>query len=598
MSRGDLDEAIELMEWCLEFVESEPSFHQAVHVETLYNLGLAFFRRAERDNCIAYHNPDSCIFPLAGDAVHVETRGAEGAKAVFDRLLEVEPNYRQLEAQWLLNIAHMALGTYPHEVPEEHVYPPKAFESEGEVQRFTDIGATLGVHRYTRAGSILMDDFDGDGHLDLLSSSFDPRSALRLFRNPGAIDRAFEDVSEARGLAHQLGGLRLVHGDVNGDGRLDVLVLRGGHLQHDGQMPNSLLIQDEEGRFVDRTREYGIELAAPTQTASLADVDLDGDLDLFIGYETVWNVDTKSYDYPSKLWRNEGGKRFVDVTAAAGIKTTAACIGAVFGDIDGDRDPDLYLSHAGKPNQLYVNAGDWTFTEVAAKRGVTQPKDSYATWFFDYDNDGDLDLFVCFFDFVSGEHAIAAYYRDGSILSGTPRLYENDGDGNFTDVTDRRALARVNYPLGASFGDLDNDGFLDIYLGTGAVEMSALWPNIMLRSAGGQRFEDVTGIGGFGHLQKGQGIAFGDLDGDGDQDIASATSCSRTRAMPGCRSRSISSVLGPTASESAHAFASRCAAPRACATSCASPAATARRAETACVWRSASARSLRSSWWR
>ncbi len=100
-----------------------------------------------------------------------------------------------------------------------------------------------------------------------------------------------------------------------------------------------------------------------------------------------------------------------------------------------------------------------------------------------------------------------------------PRLYHNERNGTFRDVTHEMHLDRAILTMGASFGDLDNDGFLDVYLGTGDSLYTSLLPNRMFRNEGGRRFQDVTTAGGFGHLQKGHGIAFGDIDNDGDEDI-------------------------------------------------------------------------------
>jgi len=100
-----------------------------------------------------------------------------------------------------------------------------------------------------------------------------------------------------------------------------------------------------------------------------------------------------------------------------------------------------------------------------------------------------------------------------------PRIYHNNGNGTFTDVTKACRLDRVLVVMGANFGDLDNDGWLDFYLGTGEPVLSSLMPNRMFRNAGGQFFQDVTTSGGFGHLQKGHAVAWGDIDNDGDQDI-------------------------------------------------------------------------------
>jgi hypothetical protein len=114
---------------------------------------------------------------------------------------------------------------------------------------------------------------------------------------------------------------------------------------------------------------------------------------------------------------------------------------------------------------------------------------------------------------------VAALYLGTKHAEGTPRLYRNNGNGTFKDVTIETRLDRTLLTMAANYGDLDNDGFLDLYLGTGAPDLNSLVPNRMFRNAGGRLFQDVTTSGGFGHLQKGHGISWGDLDNDGDQDI-------------------------------------------------------------------------------
>jgi hypothetical protein len=163
------------------------------------------------------------------------------------------------------------------------------------------------------------------------------------------------------------------------------------------------------------------------------------------------------------------------------------------------------------------DSGRWTFADVSRKAGVTEPLASFPTWFWDYDNDGWLDIFVSGYRATSAD--IAADYLEFPTDAERPRLYRNNRDGTFTDVTREARLYTVMYSMGANFGDLDHDGFLDFYVGTGDPDFREMVPNRMFRNAGGEFFQDVTTSGGFGHLQKGHGIAFGDLDNDGDQDV-------------------------------------------------------------------------------
>ena len=191
--------------------------------------------------------------------------------------------------------------------------------------------------------------------------------------------------------------------------------------------------------------------------------------------------------------------------------------GASFGDYDNDGDPDLYLSNLREPNRLYQNNGDKTFTDVAEKLGVTQPSASFPTWFFDFDNDGNLDLFVA--GYTGQIDNLVGHYTGIGSEHEPSCLYQGDGKGGFKNVTRKQGLDVPMLPMGANFGDLNNDGFLDFYLGTGDPEYESLTPNLMFLNQGGTGFEDITMGGGFGHLQKGHGIAFADLDNDGDAEV-------------------------------------------------------------------------------
>ncbi|HXX94158.1 MAG TPA: CRTAC1 family protein, partial [Planctomycetota bacterium] len=165
------------------------------------------------------------------------------------------------------------------------------------------------------------------------------------------------------------------------------------------------------------------------------------------------------------------------------------------------------------------NNRDGTFTDVAPQLGVTRPLSSYACWFWDFDNDGKLDLFVA--SYQGGIEAVAAGYLGAPLPEGTefPCLYRGDGRGGFKEVAAEYGLTRPLMVMGANYGDLDNDGYLDFYLGTGYPEFEALMPKVMYHNQQGRRFVDVTFAGGFGHLQKGHGIAFADITNSGNQDV-------------------------------------------------------------------------------
>jgi hypothetical protein len=197
---------------------------------------------------------------------------------------------------------------------------------------------------------------------------------------------------------------------------------------------------------------------------------------------------------------------------------------SAWGDYNNDSYPDVYLSRFQQPNLLFRNEGPqddgWTFREVTREAGVGDPVPSFPTWFWDYDNDGWDDIFVASFSAYLANtlpEVVADYL--GTSTGEHSRLYRNRGDGTFEDVTDAVGFDPVLMTMGANFGDIDNDGFLDAYIGTGQPAMNTLIPNRMFRNDRARTFQDVTTTGGFGHLQKGHGISFADIDNDGDQDI-------------------------------------------------------------------------------
>ncbi len=484
--------------------------------EFLYRYGAAWMRLGETENCCARNSPESCILPLRGAALHTRREGSENALPLFRELLESthasSPTY--LQALWLYNVACMTLGEYPDGVPEPWRIPPSAFAptpGEESFPRFPNVAGKLGLDTFGLSGGAVADDLDGDGDIDLMVSDYDTAGPLRLFRNEG--DGTFVECSREAGLEGILGGLNMVQGDYDGDGRVDVLVLRGAWNAASGMHPNSLLRNDGDLRFTDRTFEAGLgKVHLPTQTAGWADYDNDGDLDLYVGNETA-----RGLDAPCSLFRNQGDGTFVDVAGPAGVLNGGFTKGVAWGDYDGDRFPDLYVSNLGGANRLYRNRGDGTFEDVAPRLGVTGPDRSFPCWFWDFDDDGVLDLFVS--GFPASPADLAAHALGKPCAAPVPRLYRGDGNGGFRDVAAAAGLARPSSPMGSNFGDLDNDGRLDFYLGTGNTGMRDIMPNLMFRNRDGRTFADVTLPGGFGHLQKGHAVAFADFDHDGDLDV-------------------------------------------------------------------------------
>jgi len=263
--------------------------------------------------------------------------------------------------------------------------------------------------------------------------------------------------------------------------------------------------------FTDVTKEAG--LAAPTSslTACWADYDNDGNLDLFLP------------DQQNRLYRNLGDGKFEDKAVQAGL---AGGVGEPFTwrsgtwiDFDNDRFPDLFVNSLFGTATLYRNNRNGTFADVTAEMGIRGPKMGFACWSWDYDNDGWLDIFATSYD---SEHRLEGVVNG---LIGQPHknhssvLYRNLGGKGFQDVTKKAGLDLVFATMGCNFADFDNDGFLDFYLGTGDPELATLVPNRLFKNVEGQRFSDITGTSGTGHLQKGHSVACGDWDRNGTVDI-------------------------------------------------------------------------------
>ena len=515
---GNADEAIRLLRAVTSDDESGTLDGRQRAAE--HALALANLRKGELENCLRPDGRFACILPLGGQGQRYPG-GSEAAIDTLGRLLEGDAS--DLRAIWLLNIAHMTLGTYPDQVPPEFLIPPSAFGEEAELAPFTEIAPEAGIFNLKPAGGVIVDDFDNDGLFDVIISTWDPCGSLAYFHNDG--NGLFSDYSLRSGLDQQFGGLNIVQTDYNNDGWLDVLVIRGGWMQGYGRMPMSLLHNNGDNTFTDVTGSSGLGSPAfPRNSASWADFDVDGDLDLFACGESepvTWIGDPSKGGsatlYPSQLYRNNGNGTFTDIALRAGVTNDRYCKGSAWGDYDNDGDPDLYVSNFRGDNRLYRNLGDGTFVDVAPALGATGPLQSFATWFWDFDNNGCLDIFVAGYGF---DIADVAADRLGLPGDGSrPALYRNDCNGNYSEVAETAGVADVNLTMGANFGDFDNDGFLDFLLGTGFVSYDSLGPNVAYRNTGNGHFENLTMAIGLGHLQKGHGIGFADLDRDGDQDV-------------------------------------------------------------------------------
>jgi hypothetical protein len=496
--QGNLNDAIQ--RWMVAQRIADESV-PAMVPEMNRTLGLACLHKAEMDNGLYRAPLDRCLFQRGRESRMAEPEAFDRAVKYFLAYLAQKPD--DLEVRWLLNLAEMALGRYPDGVPQRYLVPLSAFESKADIGRFVDVAPEAGLTAFSLAGGAIVEDFDNRGLLDVVTSSMDVCEPLHYFRNNG--DGTFGERTMEAGLSDQLGGLNIIQTDYNNDGCMDILVLRGGW---EFPVRKSLLKSNCNGTFSDVTAQSGLaKTGTSTQTAVWADIDNDGLLDLFVGRE----------DGASELFRNNGDGTFEDISRSSGVGHRAFTKGVVAADYDNDGYVDFYASNYSGDNLLYHNNHDRTFTEVGNKAGVQAPWRSFAAWFFDYDNDGWPDLLVN--SYYQSNDEVVRTYLGMPHNAESMKLYRNLRNGTFRDVTKEAGLDRVFMPMAANFGDVNNDGFLDIYLGMGSPSFASLFPHELLLNTGEGSFVNITATSGTGELHKGHGIAFADLDRDGDEDI-------------------------------------------------------------------------------
>jgi hypothetical protein len=345
-------------------------------------------------------------------------------------------------------------------------------------------------------------DIDEDGRPDLFVAG---DGCNRLLKNQG--NYRFVDVSEAWGIGELDGTSRHpVFADINGDGRLDLLVTQS-------DVPSKIFIQ-REGRFTDATDAYGLKTGEGAHNAHFFDYDRDGDLDLFIGHygPSVDDTAVPSLDgrngYPNQLWRNEAGQKFVDVSEKAGVASTAWTLASAAVDIDQDGWLDFWLANDFGRDQVFRNRGDGGFEEIAQKLRVDDRGSGMNVSVLDVNHDGRPDVFISMIEMFSKTlrfilpHETTTFEVNDRILNSTyfmsgNKLFTSSDEGGFVnDTPSRLHPKRMGWAWGTAFFDYDNDGDDDAYLVNGWIEKSAFFEqrNQFMVNEGGKFYPMSPGL--------------------------------------------------------------------------------------------------------
>ncbi len=492
-------------------LELEPN-----NLEAMLQLGLAEFRLGEADkaakrfeNIIQNYRRHSGAYYYLG-VYHLRQGDLEKAVTNFKESLRLKP--RDPETLWNLWTAYDKLGGYPAELSEEFkiAVSNKSLLTDNRKlitdNQFTDVAPDLKMNKVDCGRGSAWGDYDNDGDQDIVAvGTYQPHA---LYRNNG--DGTFTNVAEQAGIADPRGGWGSLFADYDNDGFLDLYITRGGW---SGAAENTLYHNNGDGTFTDVTHTAGVADPQSSFCAAWADYDNDGFLDLYIADGVIGD------GAANVLYHNNGDGTFTNTAESAGVANTGNSLGTAWGDYDKDGYIDLHVVNFGQSNVLYRNNGDGTFTDVTPTTGMNLlVTDAFVTFFLDVDNDADLDIFISnsgsFQAFIAGQITGAAPH-DGD----RQMLYRNNGDGTFTDVTRESGLYHAFGAMGANFGDIDSDGYLDIYLATGAPQMGRLERDALFHNNGDGTFTDATFALGLGNIGKGHGVTFGDADMDGDVDI-------------------------------------------------------------------------------
>ncbi len=418
-------------------------------------------------------------------------------------------------------------------------------------------------------GGVSVGDINNDGLVDLFFTG--NQVSNKLYLNKGNLQ--FEDITEKAGVegdGRWYTGVTMA--DVNGDGLLDIYCSVSGKFK---PRNNQLFINNGDGTFSEKAKEYGIDDANNSVQATFFDYDKDGDLDLYVANypRTKFNAPGSYYEYQmvnsrdheiDHLYRNDGAV-FTDVTDEAGVRSFGLSLSVTVGDLNNDSWPDLYISNDFRaPDFMYLNNGDGTFREVVKEATAHTAFFGMGVDISDYNNDGNLDIFQVDMDANTNRR------KKANMASMNPRLFWetvnagfhyqymqnclqlnsgvfNEGTPYFTNLSRISGMSSTDWSWGPLFADFDNDGLKDLFVSNGTrrevnnndffnnlkkvrnktdslLEKSLMIPsekidNFIFKNNGNHNFERANDYWGIEYKGFSNGVVYADLDNDGDLEI-------------------------------------------------------------------------------
>ena len=408
--------------------------------------------------------------------------------------------------RWMLRALTMMAGLPETSIPSE--FRIKMPPVSASPFRLDDVTTQAGVGRLALGRGAAWGDFDNDGREDILVGA--ERAPFQLLRNLG--NGKFADVAGPMGLVDPvgLGCYAAQFIDYDNDGYQDVFLSSNGW----GGGGRLFLFHNEKGRrFTDVSNEAG--LAGPLNAfgTSWSDYDNDGRADLAVATGIIDPADGDRL----RLFHNEGNGKFREVGREAGLTQKARWISCCWGDYDGDGRQDLLAASYDAGCFLFHNAGNGRFEDVSKRAGVANSRHTYTAEFFDYDNDGRLDLFVSTYPDGDFKGMIANYIAGATVPPNEQQLlFRNNGDGTFRNVAENAGITGRYGAMSSQVGDLDNDGYPEIVLGTGNPELDWTEPKKLFHNDGKGHFVDVATSAGLIHFGMLHGTVFSDYDDSGN----------------------------------------------------------------------------------